>query len=112
MKLTVNKEEAELLKDVSVNSKKKTVYTTLTENNVKITEISFKGLDKWGEETFKQVLVGIDEDGKIMIGYRNRYGNGYRVFPIEAFEKLLWEDSYKTDNLELLRENRESYTLA
>lgn len=111
MRLIVNKEEAELLKDVSVNSKEKAVYTTLTKDNIKVTQINFKGLDNYGEETAKQVLVGIDSNGEIMIGYRNRYGNGYRSFPIEAFEKLIWQDTYKTDNLELLRENKETYTL-
>ena len=112
MKLVVNKQEAELLKDIQVNTNEKSASILLTENNVKIARIGFKGIADDGRETCKDVFIGIDNNGEVVIGYRNQYGNGYREFNMQAFEKLLWQNGRSTDNLKLLKENKESYTLS
>ena len=111
MKLTINKKEAELLEDISIDDRENTVHVSIKEDKIKLATINFEGDDKDHLKTCKQVIVGFS-NGEIFIGYRNRYGNGHRAFPISALEKLLWEDGYNTDNMKLLQANKDSYKLS
>lgn len=114
MKLTVNKKQAELLKDVQTKEDDNKILLSLTQDNIKSIQIGFIGEDIESNTniTIKNILLSYNEKGEIIIGYSNRYGNGHRCFPIKALETLLWEDKGRsTHNVNALRENRESYTL-
>ena len=113
MKLTVNKNEAKLLEDLTIIEDKKTLAINLLEGtNVQHVKIGYEGTDESTccNKTFKEILISYN-DGEIYFGISNRYGNGYRAVPLSAIETLLWNEDNGMDNMRVLKENKENYKL-
>lgn len=111
MKLTVNKNEAKMLEDITIIEDRKDVAVGLY-GNIQHVVVGYEGVDKSYNVgtimTSKEIVVGYT-NGELCIGMRNRYGNGYRAIPVNALETLLWNNDSGLENVKILKENREEY---
>ena len=106
MKLTVNKNEAKILEDITIIEDRKDVAINLHKsNNIQHVIVGYEGIDKsYNMDTVmttKEITIGYT-NGELCIGIRNRYGNGYRTVPVNALETLLWNRNTGMKNMEIL----------
>lgn len=111
MKLTVNKNEAKLLENLTIIEDKKTLSINLLKGtNVQHVKIGYEGTDESTccNKTCKEILIS-NTNGEIYLSISNRYGNGYRTVPLSAIETLLWNENNGINNMRILKENKEEY---
>lgn len=94
MRLTVNKKEAKILENIHILEDKSKISIALKKENISTVNIDIHAdYETDINYQMKNVLIMYDSKGEIMIGIRNRYGNGVKVISLKTLEYQLWKEN-------------------